>query len=69
MSAHDGFSGNNISHTSEGGKAGNQPSKTLNASYTRKAGQTIAFRTPSTPIQKVEAVEMNQTAAPITPKP
>ena len=46
-----------------------QPVINLKASYTRKAGHTIAFSTPTTPIQKVAAVEIYHTAAPITPSP
>jgi hypothetical protein len=41
----------------------------LNSSYTRIAGQTMAFRNPNTPAQKPTACEIKYTAAPINPKP
>lgn len=47
----------------------NYPSRNLNSSYTKNAGQTNAFKNPTTPIQKVVAVLMKYIAAPITPRP
>ena len=43
--------------------------KCLNASYTKKAGQIIAFRIPRAPIQKPVACEIKYTIAPIRPIP
>lgn len=43
--------------------------KDFSSPYTRKTGQTIAFRNPKTPIQKPVAVDMKYITAPKKPNP